>query len=402
MTHRQLVTASIIIVSSVLCLIVCAAAAANIYLLGKSRSGSGDLKASETYLTVEEVVLADTEQVQPQEEEILKDTFNEAENQVSGFDDNVLLQAQDMLEKMSIEEKVGQMFMADCSKAGEQEAAAYHLGGYVFDEQYFADKTKVQVTENMENLQSAQLVPMFTAVAEEGGKVNTVSTNSLLRGFPFWPARELYEEGGLDWIFSDTQEKAILLKSLGINMNLAPVSNAAENSSDKIYERSFGESAKETAEYVKTVVRTMNEYSLGSVLKYFPVYEGSGLTGEENSEPFKAGIEERATAVLISSAAYMEDDMQTAAVFSEQLHESLRHSLNFCGIVIADMYSSEDMPDSAVNAVLAGNDMLYTNSYETGISEIIQAVQNGSVSVERINQSVLRILASKIELGIIS
>lgn len=399
MTHRQLVTVSIIIVSSLLCLMVGAAAAVNIYMSTQGQYDSGNLKASEAYLTVEE---AAEESVEMQEE-VVKDVFNAAENQVEGFDDSILKQAQNLLDAMSIEEKIGQMIIADCPQEGAQETAvACRLGGYVIGEQYFADKTKEQVAEEIESLQSAQLIPMFTAVAEEGGAVNAVSTNSLLRGFPFWSVQELYEEGGLDWIFSDTQEKSILLKSLGINMNLAPVCNVAKDSSDEIYERSFGKSAEETAEYVKTVVRTMNDYSLGSVLKYFPAYSGNVSINEEDNKPFKAGIEEGATAVLVSSDVYMEDDMQTAAVFSHELHEALRHSMNFQGIIMADMNTSENMPDSAVNAVLAGNDMLYTNSCETAVLEISQAVQDGRVSIERINQSVLRILASKIKLGIIS
>lgn len=81
-----------------------------------------------------------------------------------------------------------------------------------------------------------------------------------------------YYLGGYPLIISDTKEKATLLKSLGINVNLAPVCDISTNPKDYIYKRTFGKNAAETAKYVKTVVETMSSNNIGATLKHFPGY----------------------------------------------------------------------------------------------------------------------------------
>jgi len=78
------------------------------------------------------------------------------------------------------------------------------------------------------------------------------------------------EEGGYPLIISDTIEKATLLKSLGININLAPVCDVSTNQTDYIYARAFGKNAAEMAKYVKIVVETMNANKIECTLKHFP------------------------------------------------------------------------------------------------------------------------------------
>ena len=97
---------------------------------------------------------------------------------VTGFDESILNQANTMLASMSLEEKVGQMFLARCPEAdAASEAAAYHLGGYVLFSRDFENKTQEQVIADIQSCQDAASVPMFIAVDEEGGTVNRVSLN---------------------------------------------------------------------------------------------------------------------------------------------------------------------------------------------------------------------------------
>ena len=79
------------------------------------------------------------------------------------------------------------------------------------------------------------------------------------RGYLFYSPQDLYNEGGYPSIESDTEEKAKLLKSLGINLNLAPVADISTNPYDFIYYRTFGKDAVETSKYVETVVKVMKE-----------------------------------------------------------------------------------------------------------------------------------------------
>ena len=61
-------------------------------------------------------------------------------------------------------------------------------------------------------------------------------------------------------------------RSLGIHLNLAPVADASFQETDFIYDRTFGQDAKSTADYISTVVTTMNQEGISSALKHFPGY----------------------------------------------------------------------------------------------------------------------------------
>ena len=125
---------------------------------------------------------------------------------------------------MTLEEKVGQMFIARCPEINSvQKVKEYNLGGYILFSRDFSGKTRDEIIQNIQSYQSAAKIPMFIGVDEEGGTVNRVSTNPNLRAVPFWSPQELYAEGGFDLIQSDTQEKCELLNSLGINLNFAPI-----------------------------------------------------------------------------------------------------------------------------------------------------------------------------------
>ena len=342
---------------------------------------------------------------------------------VTGFDESILNQANTMLASMSLEEKVGQMFLARCPEAdAASEAAAYHLGGYVLFSRDFENKTQEQVIADIQSCQDAASVPMFIAVDEEGGTVNRVSLNPQLRPYPFWSPQELYAEGGLELVQSDALDKSILLKNLGINLNLAPVCDVSTDPQDFIYARSFGQPAAETAQYVTTVVEAMNTQQMGSVLKHFPGYGNNtdtheGIARDTRSYetftesdfiPFQAGIAANASAVLVSHNIVECMDAQSPASLSSAVHSILRNDLGFNGIIMTDDLSMEaitqytDGQSAAVQAVLAGNDMICCTDYATQIPAVIDAVNAGTISQDMIDQAVLRILAQKIQLGIIS
>ena len=125
-------------------------------------------------------------------------------------------QAEEILNEMTIEEKVGQMFIVRCPKTDAvQKASEYHLGGYILFGRDFSEKTKDEVVETIKSYQEAVEIPLLIGVDEEGGTVNRISTNPRMRAVPFWSPQELYAEGGFELIQSDTQEKCELLRSLG-------------------------------------------------------------------------------------------------------------------------------------------------------------------------------------------
>ncbi len=330
--------------------------------------------------------------------------------------------AEEIISDMTLEEKVGQMFLVrytDDEKA-VSDIDKYKFGGYLLFAKDFQDKTKDDVIKSVSDCQSASKVPLFIGVDEEGGIVNRVSKFPQFRNEPFKSPRELYNEGGYELISSDTQEKCELLKSLGINVNLAPVCDVLENPDSFMYERTLGQDADATSEYVSSVVEVMSKNNMGSALKHFPGYGDNGDTHTDiitdnrpieefkNSDfkPFAAGISAGADMVLVSHNIVTAMDDAYPASLSPDVHKILREELNFDGIIITDDLSMQaitkytDGSAAAVQAVKAGNDLLCCTDYEVQIPAVIEAVKNGDIAEEAVNSSVKRIIKTKLKLGI--
>lgn len=326
-----------------------------------------------------------------------------------------------MLDNMSVEEKVGQMFMVRVPKENaDKRVGEYHLGGYIMFGRDFDNKTKEEVINNIASWQEASDIPMLIGVDEEGGTVNRISTNTEFRSEPFKSSQELYAEGGFDLIYEDTITKANFLKELGINVNFAPVVDVSTNPDDYIYKRSFGKNANLTSEYAEVVVRAMKESNIASVLKHFPGYGNNTDTHtgiaidnrtletfkENDFLPFEAGIKAGANIVLVSHNIVTNMDSNNPASLSTRVHEILRNDLGFAEVIITDdLYMdaiSKNYDSSvAVLAILAGNDLICTTDFESQIPEVIAAVEDGTISIDRINESVRRILELKLELNLI-
>ena len=328
----------------------------------------------------------------------------------------------EMLDNMTIPEKVGQMFMVRVPKEyADKRVSEYHLGGYIMFGRDFDNKTKEEVINNIASWQEASDISMLIGVDEEGGTVNRISTNTEFRSEPFKSSQELYKDGGFDLIYEDTIEKSKFLKELGINVNFAPVVDVSTNPDDYIYKRSFGENATLTSEYATTVVTAMKESNVASVLKHFPGYgnnvdthtgiaiDNRSLENFRNNDflPFKAGIESGADIILVSHNIVTSIDPDNPASLSKSVHEILRGELGFTGVIITDDLYMTAIRDNyenesvAIQAILAGNDLICTTDFEPQIPAVIAAIKAGIIDIEQINESVRKILELKLELNLI-
>jgi beta-N-acetylhexosaminidase len=101
------------------------------------------------------------------------------------------------------------------------------------------------------------------------------------------------------------------------------------------------------------------------------------------------------------------DDAAPASL-SAEVHRILREELGFEGVIMTDDINMQAVldfagsDDAAVLAVLAGNDMIVTPSFDTQIPAVLAAVENGTIDESRIDESVLRILVWKLKLGILT
>jgi beta-N-acetylhexosaminidase len=328
-----------------------------------------------------------------------------------------------VLQGMTLEQKVGQLILATRPSGVDASVSAvkkYFLGGYVLYGTHFKDSTPEKIRAGIEKCQQASPVPMLVAVDEEGGTVTRVSSYKAFRKTRFPSPMNVYKSGGMDAIRKDAQEKAELLTSLGINLNLAPVADVPVSSKDFIYSRSMGTDPALTSEFVKTVVEESSARGLGLALKHFPGYGNnrdthSGVVVDERPIetfrsrdflPFIAGVAGGVGSIMVSHNIVKCMDPDKPASLSPAVHQELR-DLGFDGVIMTDglrmraITREYSAAEAAVLSVQAGNDMLMLNDYAAGIKALMQAVKDGTITEKRVDESVRRILKWKEQLGLL-
>ena len=329
-----------------------------------------------------------------------------------------------LLDSMTLEEKVGQVFFVRCpSENAAEDVGTYHLGGYILFGRDTKDKTANELIQAIRSYQDAAAIPLLVGVDEEGGTVVRVSSNPNLRSERFASPQRLYDLGGMERITEDVREKDALLKALGFHVNLAPVADVSTNPDDFIYARSFGQDAAATAEYVSAVTAQMAADGMGSVVKHFPGYGNNvdthtGIAVDErpyedfvNGDflPFSAGFESGGgtTAVLVSHNIVECMDAGLPASLSPNVHRILREELGFDGAVMTDDLAMEAVSAYAgggavaVMALEAGNDLVLTTDYRVQIPKVLAAVENGDLDVSVIDTACRRVLRWKQALGLL-
>ena len=342
---------------------------------------------------------------------------------------------EDLLASLTLEEKVGQLFFV---RVPETEAltdvSTYHLGGYILFSRDMKDAagtwlTAEQLSGNISGWQDAAAadtgIPLLIGSDEEGGTVTRASRNPNLFDRPFRSPQQVLAEATDhgNALAEDAWEKNSALLALGMNVNLAPVADVSTDPGDFIFDRTLGQDAAATADYVADVVTAMGECGIGSVLKHFPGYGNNADTHTgialderpmetfETSDllPFAAGTEAGGgkTAVLVSHNIVQCMDPDLPASLSPAVHDLLRDQLGFDGVVMTDdlamaavsAYAADGAV--AVMALEAGNDLIITTDYRTQIPKVIEAVESGTLSEDTIDTACRRVLTWKQDLGLL-
>lgn len=329
----------------------------------------------------------------------------------------------ELLDSMSREEKVGQLFLA--RYPGENAAAdlqAYHLGGYILFGEDFANETPESLREQISHCQNAARIPLFMAVDEEGGSVCRVSAYPAFRQSQFPSPRQLYDQGGMDHVLGVEAEKAYLLSSLGLNVNMAPVCDITTKSGCFMYRRSLGQSPEITGEFVIGTMELMEAFQVGAVLKHFPGYGNNADTHTgiahdkrpleqlegEDLIPFAMAIDAGCDAILVSHTIVEAMDPEFPASLSPAVHSYLRSILGFKGVIVTDdlvmgaITEQYGAGEAAILAVLAGNDLLCSTEYAVQYQAVLEAVENGRISETQLNAAVERVLRWKQKLQLIT
>ena len=336
------------------------------------------------------------------------DSDKEGEQDSSGQTEEEKLDAkvQDLIAGMSLEEKVAQMFFVTpenltgvdaATQAGEttrQALTQYPVGGLIYFSKNIYDEE--QLTTMIRNSQSYSEIPLFIGVDEEGGSlVARIANHPNFDVEKFPDMAEIGATGDPSRAYEVGSTIASYLKDYGFNLDFAPDADVLTNPNNTaIGVRSFGSDPDMTAQIVEQAV------------KGFQDIVDRSLEELRSAEflPFEAGIQAGVDMVMVGHLQVPQviSDDTPASLSSEMITDVLRNELGYDGIVITDSLSMGAITtyytsaDAAVKCIQAGGDMLLMPySFTEAYQGVLDAVNSGEISEERINESVTRILKVK-------
>ena len=323
---------------------------------------------------------------------------------------------------MTTEQMVGQLIVGSCpvDETAETMMTRYALSGYYYEDDNFYYMSADEIKSAIEKYQSNASTPMIMAVEEEGGAATALSDLEAFPEYEFSSPRDVYAEGGLDAVKDNEASKAMMLKSVGLNMNLSPVLDMAEDYTQIMYSRSLGGTVDETSKYASEVTTLSQSKGVSVALKHFPgygtipdSYEPVVVDDREESvfvstdyKPFEAGINAGAHCVLVSNVLHTALDDKCVASLSADIHKTLRDDLKFTGLIMTDNLNNADYSYYAdnksvyVQAVVAGNDLIMVDNIEDAYTDILDAVNDGTIDKTTLHRACLRVLAYKYTTGI--
>lgn len=364
---------------------------------------------------------------EPPEEEMVIDTPEPVEEEPAEEEDILGELAQSYYSEMSIEDKVAGLFMVTpeaitgvgtATQAGDgtQEALSqYAVGGLIYFGQNILDKE--QITTMLANTASMSNYPIFLAVDEEGGDVSRVA-NSKVEVTKVDDMAAVGAGGDASQAAEAGTTIGSYLSEIGFNVDFAPVADVAGEGS-ALGNRSFGSDPQIVGEMVASAVGGIEGTGVSACLKHFP---GLGSTSEDTHDgrveitksleemqasdfvPFSTGIEAGADFVMVShaTAPALDEDNVPSSLSKKVITDILRGELGFEGVVITDALDMTAITDyytpeeAAVMALEAGADMLLMpEDFEKAYNAVLAAVQDGTISEERINESLDRIYRVK-------
>lgn len=334
------------------------------------------------------------------------------------------ISARELTNQLSDEDLIAQLFLVKCPTDREVELLQeFHVGGILLFGPDVDVETPGSLKEKISLWQEYCPIPLIIAVDEEGGDVVRLSSNPNFRNEEFPAPRDVYLDGGLNGLRTIEKEKAQLLRSCGINVNLSPVCDVVSRESGCMARRSLYQPAKTTGKAVAAMVSTMQKNGVGAVLKHFPGYgdlDGDTHTGpvvddrsleslrEYDFVPFRSGIEAGAGAVMVGHSIINVLDSAHPASLSVPVHELLRGELGFRGVIMTDDLMMRAVSDNyepgeaAIKAILAGNDLLITDWSQAQFDAIYNAWKHDNrITREQLLDSVTRIIQWKMDLGLL-
>ncbi|MDE7417366.1 MAG: hypothetical protein K2N44_13875 [Lachnospiraceae bacterium] len=314
-----------------------------------------------------------------------------------------------LLSSMTMEEMIAGLFVVTpesitgvgtAVQAGEGTKTAVTenpVGGLVYAPKNF--NTPEQFTEMLANTRSFAKYPIFTIVSAECGSTDYGLETTA-------KASELTDSDSVRQVYGTIASN---LASYGIDMNLAPVAEiVSEEGDSSLQGRTFGSDAAVAAPLVNAAVQAMQETEVSAVLQKFPGAGAGSKTLEElkNSEfvIYDMAIQGGVDCIMVSHIQVngVTGDDTPSSLSSVMVNDVLRNTLGFQGVVMTDYLDDSAITDNyssaeaAVAAIQAGADILLApEDYQEAYEGVLQAVTDGTITQERIHDSVYRIYRIK-------
>lgn len=347
---------------------------------------------------------------------------------------------EEALESLTLREKICQMFISyqytmpyvdadgnvDTSKTiSAQETGddlrraleKFPVGGILYDASSMSTRTQLQ--NLISTASSYSKIPLIFSVDEEGGRVarigNTIGYH--IGSVKTFEAMGTYASQGTSVSYNNANIIGQNIKSYGFNLDFAPVADTNSNpASTVIGTRAYSTDFAEAAELVGSAVLGFKAAGVGTTLKHFPghgdvsgdthqgtvvAYKDFNTIRQQELQPFRAGIKNGTDAVMIAHITM--DEVGVPSLFSKELVTNmLQEEMGFEGLVVSDGLGMKAITDAyksdeiVIKGINAGVDVfLCIEDLPLAIETIEQAVLDGTISEERIDQSVRKILEFK-------
>jgi beta-N-acetylhexosaminidase len=346
--------------------------------------------------------------------------------------------AEKTLHKLTLEEKVGQVFMIWCRASFlnvenpeylqlVEDLQKYHVGSFAMtvhvDGPYLRRSEPYEAADLLNRLQKDSKLPLlFAADFERGVSMRLMGTTVFPHAMAFGG------DGKADDAETFGRISAEEARSIGIHWNFFPDADVNSNPTNPIINtRSFGEDPKQVGDLVTAYIKGAHEGGMLTTVKHFP---GHGDTATDSHlgvasvnvdrahlesielPPFRQAIAAGVDSVMVAHVtvpALDSDPNHVATISPVIVSDLLEQQLGFKGIVVTDALDmaalthlfASNIGRAAVEAFKAGNDLLLIPAdFPASYNAMLQAAQSGEISRERLDRSVLKILKTKASLGL--
>jgi beta-N-acetylhexosaminidase len=329
-----------------------------------------------------------------------------------------------ILQDMSIEQKVGQLFIfgfdgTTINEENKRFLVDHNIGGVLLLSKNISSET--QIKKLIDDIQTSNEIPLFISIDQEGGPVARIRWDSSITKSQttISTAKDAYQ---------DAITKGLYLKSLGINMNLAPVIEYIQDEDSFIYDRVYRGSREEVIEKSISAIEGYTDAGIISVPKHYPGHSDTSTDSHYNLPVVKIDDEQwdeyilpfssvlsgtNVDALMVGHVQFPNIDSNPTTISKEIIKSKLIDELEYTGLVISDdmeMGALDDIDtyqNIAKRALEAGNDILIYSKYtdrhpniQNDVYEyIVEEVKNGNLDVD---EKVLKILRVKLKYNIIS